>query len=223
VSGHLFTADDRFVKRHGLELRSSWKATTPLLTYTVDAGGLVGKPLDLAFVDASAGIRQIAGAWRAEEDLRVSAEAGSMRHVRAVAQGTIRRGAFRVTGRYQHDQMKGDDAVGIGGVLSSILPRSAIPNRVVDPALPPGTLSARQYDGLRLEVTTPFLPATLFYQRHRAEPVSLSLLGLQVTLKSAANPLLRVPALDLTAGVARVLDEPLRNRTKWWLAMRWTP
>lgn len=225
VSGHLFHADDRLVRRSGLEVRGSWSAQGPLMTWTVDAGALTGNPLDIGFAASSLRARQIlmASNWRAEEEVRLSGEEGTVSHFRGVARASLRNGSFSVTGRYQHDEPHGDDPIDIGGAESSILPRSAIPTRVFDPALPIGTLTGRYYDGVRLETTVPGVPATFFYQRHRTDTASLSLTGLQVTFVSAAHPLLGLPALDLTAGVARVLDEPLHNRTKWWLAMRWRP
>ncbi|HEX9160639.1 MAG TPA: hypothetical protein VF980_02950 [Thermoanaerobaculia bacterium] len=220
--GHLFTANDRFVKRNGGELRASWSGRGPLTAFRIDAGGLAGKPLHLAFADAAVTFRQIVSSVRSEEDLRISGEGGSLNHSRAIARAAIRMGSFGLSGRYQHDQSN-DAGVDVGGVTSSILPRSAIPNRVFDPALPIGTLAGRRYDGLRVEMTTPVLPATMFYQRHRTATENLALAGLEVTLASAPLAIIRAPGIDFTAGGARILDAPLRNRTKFWLSMRWRP
>lgn len=223
VSAHLFNADDRLVKRSGLELRGSWSAQTSLLSFRADAGVLAGKPLDLGFAGAGMLVRQVLAAWRAEEEVHLSGEAGSLRHYRGVGRASLRRGRFSIGGRYEHDEMRGGEVIDVGGAMSSILPLSAIPNRVFDPALPIGTLAGRMYDGARVETNLPVFPATIFYQRHRTERGSVSLAGLQFTFGSAAMPILRYPGLDVTAGVARILDEPLRNRTKWWLVMRWRP
>jgi hypothetical protein len=222
ISGHAFTANDDVVKRNGLEVRGSWMWHAPLSTFSIDAGGLTGKPLDIGFAEASFRQRQIVSTWRANEEIRISAEGGSITHYRGIARASLRGGAFSMAGEVQHDEAR-HDGIDVGGIESSILPRSAIPNRVFDPALPIGTLSGRRHDGTRVELNLPFLPATMFYQRHRTDTTSLSLAGLQVTLVSNATPILRLPALDVTAGAARILDEPLRNRTKWWFAMRWRP
>ncbi|HEV8660707.1 MAG TPA: hypothetical protein VGS96_19040 [Thermoanaerobaculia bacterium] len=222
ISGHAFTANDDLVKRNGLEVRGSWMWHAPLSTFSIDAGGLTGKPLDIGFAEASFRQRQIVSTWRANEEIRITAEGGSITHYRGIARASLRGGAFSMAGEVQHDEAR-HDGIDVGGIESSILPRSAIPNRVFDPALPIGTLSGRRHDGTRVELNLPFLPATMFYQRHRTDTTSLSLAGLQVTLVSNATPILRLPALDVTAGAARILDEPLRNRTKWWFAMRWRP
>jgi hypothetical protein len=223
LAGHAFHANDDLVKRSGVELRASWSAEAPLMALRVEAGGLTGSPIDLTFADASLRVRQVLSSWRTEEEVRLSGEAGSVRHFRGVARGSLRHGAFSVVGRYQHDQSRGNAGVEVGGVPSSILPLSAIPNRVLDPALPVATLRGRRYDSARIETTLPAFPATFFYQRHRADRASVSVAGMQMTFGSEPQPLIRYPGLDFTAGVARILDEPLRNRTKWWLSMRWRP
>ncbi|HEX7420936.1 MAG TPA: hypothetical protein VF505_13690, partial [Thermoanaerobaculia bacterium] len=223
IAGHAFDANDDLVKRRGVELRASWSAQAPLMSVRVEAGGLTGKPIDIGFADASLRVRQVLSSWRTDEELRLSGEGGSLRHFRGVARGSLRRGAFSVVGRYQHDQSRGNGGVEVGGVPSSILPLSAIPNRILDPALPVRTLTGRRYDSVRIETTLPVFPATFFYQRHRTDLASVSVAGLQMTFGSGPQPLIRYPGIDFTAGVARILDEPLRNRTKWWLSMRWRP
>lgn len=223
IAGHAFKANDDLVRRRGVELRASWSAQAPLIAFHAEAGGLTGKPIDIAFADASLRVRQVLSSWRTDEEVGLSGEAGSLRHFRGVARGSLRHGAFSVVGKYQHDQSRGNGGVEVGGVPSSILPLSAIPNRILDPALPVATLSGRRYDSARIETTLPVFPATFFYQRHRTDRAGLSVAGMQVTFGSGPQPLLRYPGLDFTAGVARILDEPLRNRTKWWLSMRWRP
>jgi hypothetical protein len=222
ISAHGFTADDHLVKRNGVEVRGSWTWHGPLHTFSIDAGGLTGNPIDIGFAAASYRQRQIISTWRVNEEIRLSAERGSLTHDRGIARVSLQGGGFSLAGQYQRDEAR-SDGVDVGGIESSILPRSAIPNRVFDPALPIGTLSGRRHDGTRVEATLPFLPATMFYQRHRTDTASVSLAGLEATLVSNATPILRLPALDVTAGVARILDAPLRNRTKWWFAMRWRP
>ena len=224
IAGHAFHANDDLVKRSGLELRASWGAQAPLMTtLSIEGGGLTGKPLDIVFGETALRTRQAVSTWRADEELRFAAETGTVKHFRGVARASVRSGAFSIMGRYQHDEPRGDARIDVGGVESSILPRSAIPNRVFDPALPIGTMSGRRYDSARIETTVPLFPATFFYQRHRTDLASVSVAGLQMTFGSGPQPLIRSPGLDFTAGVARILDEPLRNRTKWWLAMRWRP
>jgi hypothetical protein len=51
----------------------------------------------------------------------------------------------------------------------------------------------------------------------------LRLTGLEWDLASGPVPLVKMPGFHLTLGVARILDEPLDDRTEWWLALAWRP
>jgi len=130
----------------------------------------------------------------------------------------------RVAARYQRDD---GATVTLGGVASSILPRSAYALRVLDPALPVSILGGDRYDGWRIETNVPGVPVNAFYQRHALGGARVSLAGVEGTFLSDPFPILKLPALDFGAGVARVLDAPealgLRGDTKWWVTMRWRP
>ena len=71
------------------------------------------------------------------------------------------------------------------------------------------------------------MPFTAFYQRHELGATRLSLAGAEVKLNSDPFPILKLPGLDLTLGVARIFDAPLpvkaTSETNWWLGMRWHP
>jgi hypothetical protein len=223
VLAHAFRAEERGVRRDGLEVRGIWTRRAALRTFTLEGGGLAGEPRDLVFAEAAVGTRQVRTAWSASQGVRLSADAGDVTHWRAVANGAFRFGGWRVGARYQHD---GGARVDIGGLPSSIVPRSAMATRVFDPALPIRTLTGRRYDGWRVEALTPFLPFTAFYQRHDTGDEQLSLAGLEVKLNSDPLPILKVPGLDVTLGAARVFDAPdapLHDETKWWLGIRWRP
>ena len=131
-----------------------------------------------------------------------------------------RAGSLRIAARYQRD---GGTNVTLGGLASSILPRSAYAHRVLDPALPVAILAGDDYDGWRIESTVPGMPFTAFYQRHTLDGTHLSIAGAQAELHTDPDPILKLPALDLTIGAAYVLDTPLKGETKWWLGMRWRP
>jgi hypothetical protein len=92
--------------------------------------------------------------------------------------------------------------------------------RVLDPALPVAILAGDEYDGWRIESTVPGFPVTAFYQRHELGASRISLAGARAELHSDPFPILKLPGLDLTAGVARVLDE---GDTNWWIGLRWRP
>ncbi|HSP33083.1 MAG TPA: hypothetical protein VLU46_02075 [Thermoanaerobaculia bacterium] len=212
ISAHLFRADDRIEKRSGVELRGSWTAQWPLTSIAIDAGGLTGNPLDIGFARAALQQRQVISTWRAAEEVVVNAERGTVNHERVLARLSLWQGSFHVGAQYAHD----NDAE-VGGIESSILPRSAIPNRVFDPALPIGSLRGR-YDGTRIEASLPILPGTLFYQVHRAGGERLSVTGLETDFASPPIPIVRIPAFHVTAGVARA-----ESRTRWWFGLRWRP
>ena len=111
----------------------------------------------------------------------------------------------------------------LGGLDSSILPRSALYRSVLDPALPEAVLSGDRYEGWRVDARVPFIPFGVFYHAHRVDSTQLALVGGQLTFHSAPNPILKLPALDVTLGVAYGLDAPIEDETKWWLGMTWRP
>ena len=119
--------------------------------------------------------------------------------------------------------MVSDNEANIGGLESSIVPRSAIPDRVYDPALPVNTVAGHRYDGARIELNLPGLPLNPFYQVHRAGGTRLSLAGLEATIDSPPVPIVRAPAFLLTLGIAHVFDEPYRGKTNFWVGLRWRP
>ena len=207
VHAHAFTSD----AEDGLELRGVWSRRFPHSALTVEAGALSD---DLVFGSAAFATRQIRGTWRIEEGLRAEMDD---RHYRGIVSAAVRSGSLRVGARYQHD---GGDQIILGGLPSSILPRSAYALRVLDPAVPVATLTGDEYDGWRIESTVPSLPFTAFYQRHELGGQSLSLAGLEIDVASDPFPILKVPGFDVTLGVARILDG---GDTNWWLGMRWRP
>jgi hypothetical protein len=219
LRAHIYsTSDDAAVRDvsndRGVELRGVWSRTFPLSRLTLEAGALSD---DLVFGSGAFSTRQVLSASRLEEGLRVEVDD---RHYRGVATAGYRTSSWRIAARYQHD---GGDRVTLGGLASTLLPRSAYALRVLDPALPVAVLAGDDYDGWRIESTVPFLPITAFYQRHELGGSRLSLAGGEVRLNSEADPILKVPGLELTLGVAYVFDAPLERDTKWWLGMRWRP
>ncbi|HVE71565.1 MAG TPA: hypothetical protein VNI54_09380 [Thermoanaerobaculia bacterium] len=213
LHGHAYHAEDD----SGGELRARWSRRFPLSRLTLEGGASD----DLVFASGAFSTRQQLGATRFEESVRVDVDD---EHYRAVIGGAVRAGSMRVAARYQRD---GGAPVILGGVPSSILPRSKYALRILDPALPASILDGDEYDGWRIETTLPGVPLNAFYQRHEIGAARVSLAGLDGTLLSDPFPILKVPGLELGAGVARVLDAPeaveLRGETKWWVTMRWRP
>ncbi|HEY3566547.1 MAG TPA: hypothetical protein VGP73_01340 [Thermoanaerobaculia bacterium] len=124
------------------------------------------------------------------------------------------------------------DGYQLGGAEVSLLPDSALSNRIFVPALPVGTRVGTDHEGQRADLTLGFLPAPVFYERHRVwgfgEPRGdwLSLAGLEYRFRLGPMPIVRVPAFDVRVGVARILEDPLREfegSTRWWVVTSWRP
>jgi hypothetical protein len=214
LHGHAYHAEDET----GGELRALWTRRFPTSRLALEAGASD----DLAFASGTFSTRQYFGSTRFEELLRVDVDD---EHYRAIVGAGVRAGSLRLAARYQRD---GGANVTLGGVASSILPRSSYALRVLDPALPVAIASGDEYDGWRIETTVPGgVPLTAFYQRHQLGDTRVSLAGAEATLTTEPLPIVKAPALDFSIGVARILGAPealdLRGETKWWLTMRWRP
>lgn len=200
---HLFSAESQ----HGAELRGSYSLHAPLSVFTIDGGALAGGS-SRAFIDTSFRLRQ----HDSSEELRVAGD--SRRHIRGSLRAAARLGdniaALTLTAAHRD--------VALGGLPSSIIPDSLNIPRVFDPALPPSRRVASSYRGARAELTSSGV--TLFFQHHRLGGETLRVAGAAVVLRHAAEPLVKAPALDLTAGVARVIDE---HRNRAWVGVRWRP
>lgn len=210
VQAHAFHVDD---DDSGLELRGIWTRRFPQSRLTVEGGALSD---DRLFAAAAFSAFQALGKSRVSESLRVDVDDD---HYRASAAASYRGGSIAVGLRYQIDR---GAPITLGGLPSSVLPRSAYAHRVLDTALPAAILAGDDYDGWRVEVGVA-RPVVAFYQRHEVGATRLSLAGLEATMSMEAMPIVKFPGLDLTAGVARVLDSPLEGDTRWWLSMRWRP
>ena len=106
----------------------------------------------------------------------------------------------------------------VGGVASSIVPDALLIGRVLDPALPLGFAAAGRYRGARGDVI--LSSVDFFWQRHDLDTHNIDVRGIELSLRSLPIPLLGLPAVDLTAGAARVGG--IRG-VKGWLALRWRP
>jgi hypothetical protein len=222
ISAHAYRARGVDAPEHGLELRGSWDAILPRSSVRVDAGGLAGS-LTRGFAEGAFRTHQFRGSARADESVALALDGGEgARHIRGILRTSLTLGSFRVGGRYQRDSARGANdplqAIAVGGIDTSIVPRSAFATRVLDPALDPRTLVGRRYEGRRGELG--FGALTAFWQGHNVAGQRTSLAGIEYGTRRAPTPIVKAPALDLTVGVARLLDE---HRTRAWLAIRWRP
>jgi len=195
VTSHLF--------RSGIELRGNYDIHGPMTLLSVEAGGLGGKSSRF-FAQSSFTARQKV----ASATLRAGID--SRQHVRASVRAAARFGGVRLAAAAE-----AANRMSLGGVASSITADSVLLERVLDPALPLKFAEVRRYRGARGEVTLSGF--TAFWQRHSD---NVTVRGIEWTTHSPPIPLLGLPALDLTAGAARVSG--IRG-TKGWLALRWRP
>lgn len=222
VSAHAYSARGVDAPEHGLELRGSWDAVFPLSYVRVDAGALTGS-LTRAFAESSFRTHQLHGAARSDEGVAVAIDGGEgARHLRAIARASVALGGLRLGARYQRDATGGaNDAlqqIAVGGIDTSLTPLSAFATRVLDPALDPRTLLGSRYEGRRGELGLGVV--TAFWQSHNVAGRHTSLAGLELVTRRPPTPIVKAPALDLTLGIARLLDD---HRTRAWLAIRWRP
>jgi hypothetical protein len=183
--------------------------------------------------------------WRLDPALSAHYEAGSTDGAGSwtrwggAARLGVSHGSDRLTLTWRRDASRDVglplDGYQLGGAEVSLLPESALSNRVFVPALPAGARVGTEHEGERAEVELGFLgflPAPVFYERHRVwgfgEPRGgwLSLAGLEYRFRLGPMPVVRVPAFDLRVGVARILEDPLgdfEGSTRWWLVTSWRP
>jgi hypothetical protein len=201
ADAHAFHARDQ----RGIELRGIWRSYFEAGAIAIEAGALERRPSSLGFFDARGLLEQT----DSSESLELAAES---HHARARARGEMKLMGIRFGAEAQRDQ--GD--VTVGGVAPSILPRSAIANRILDPALDTATLAGRNYTGARIDATVSDA-VTFFARQHRlGEKVNVE--GVEVKTKIPPTPLLKLPALGLSIGGARV-----EGRNRYWVAVRIEP
>jgi WD40-like Beta Propeller Repeat len=200
VAVHAFTVRGD----HGVELRGSYSDHGPGRVFRVDSGTLLGDH-SVVFADTSFRLSQ---RNVAAEELRLAGD--SRHHARATLRLAGRAGGL--TGALTLTGARRD--ITLGGLPTSIIPDSRNIGRVFDPTL--AGLAGRDYRGARVEVASGAI--TWFIQQHRLDGETTRVAGAAVMLHSDFEPLAQFAALDLTAGVARVIDE---HRTRAWIGMRW--
>jgi hypothetical protein len=208
---HLF----RETEERGGELRASWTAQTRLLRFSASGGAVAARSYDFAFAEAGARASVVRGALRFSDQLRLFATGGDVRS--AGVFDRVSAGPFGVQVELRRNS---GDPVSAGGIIPSIEPRAFALVRVPDPALPALLLPGRAYRGTQADVTLGGV--TLFAREHRAGS-RIRLAGAEIVRAIERQPLVRLPALQLSLGAARIFDAPLRNRTKWWINLAVRP
>jgi hypothetical protein len=246
VGAHLFLSRERAdLDRQGLELSAgrdwTWSGGDAALRgralwNRIDPGSASLDQELASLTGAWTGFRRLGPLWRLQPGLAAHYEAGRTAGSGGWSRygGTARLGlghqGTRLALSWRRDGSQGVerafDLFQLGGPQVSLLPESALSNRIAVPALPVGSLVGEEHEGQRAELDAGFLPAPLFYERHRLWGPGrdrgdwLSLAGLEYRFSLAPLPIGRIPALDVRLGVARILDDPtgrLTDSTRWWL------
>jgi hypothetical protein len=203
IAAHAF--DTR--ETRGLELRATRDAIFPLSHVSVSGGALVAQHRNWAFLDAHVATRQ----RRIATEL-IDITADSANHLHATARAAVRAGALTFGAAWTAGRH-----LSLGGSASSIEPDSLLLDRVLDPAFARGSLSSSTYRGERLSIGTGGI--TAFWQRHDLGQ-NINVVGIESVTAIPAMPLVKTPALQLTAGIARVRIE---RKTRGWVGVRWKP
>jgi hypothetical protein len=203
IAAHVFdTGESR-----GLELRATRDAVFPLTRISISAGALVAEHRHRAFIDAHLTTRQ-----RRLASERIDLAADSAHHLQATA-----RAAVRAAGLTLGASISAGRHLTLGGTSSSIEPDSLLLDRILDPALARGSFTASTYRAERVSIG--FGGMTAFWQRHHLG-TNIDVLGIETATAIPQMPLVKTPALQLTAGIARVR---LERKTRGWVAVRWKP
>ncbi len=234
--------------RQGLELAASrnWQWSGGRFTWAgrglwnqIEIAGVAGGTQDQEILSLAGdyGVyRRFGPFWRLQPGLSAHYEAG---HTQGTGSWTRYGGAARLGIAYGKDRLeiawqrdgsrdleRSFDLYQLGGSRVSLLPDSALSNRIAVPALPTGTLLGDEHEGQRAELSLNALPTPLFYERHRLWDRNgtrgdwLSLAGLEYRFTLGPLPIGRLPSLDLEVGAAYVLDDPtgrIENDTRWWV------
>jgi len=203
LGAHVFDAHET----RGIELRATREAEFLLARISVSGGGLFEQHRNRAFIDVHAVTWQ-----RRIASQRIDIAADSANHIRATARAAVRAGALTLGA-----QLSAGRHLTLGGTPSTIEPDSLLIERILDPAFERDSFSCANYRGERLTLGTSGL--TAFWQRHHLG-TDIDVFGVETNLSIPPMPLVKTPALQLTAGVAQAR---ITHKVRAWLGVRWKP
>ncbi|HEX2252835.1 MAG TPA: hypothetical protein VHQ65_06185, partial [Thermoanaerobaculia bacterium] len=235
------------VERRGVEVSAGWqrRASTAggLLRFAVGAYAGRAEPApsprfaasydeQSLFAEGLWQPRASIGEWRGGVDLTGRLDHGSTgdldwQRLRGGGGAFLGRGDITLDLSWHHGEIDQGDVpwqlFQVGGTPGSLLPSTVEAARVLVPALPAATFVGKRFDAQRVGLTG-LLPLPLFYARYRAgDGEWLDMAGLEWRGRLGPVPLLRLPELELTLGVAQLLDPPFEDDTEWWAALAWRP
>ena len=189
----------------------------------------------LAYAETSARALATPGKWRLVGGAELHASAGSTpggedwkRALTGLSFSAGRtRGALRVES--VHGWISDDapewETFAAGGVLSPLVDPSLLPQRLPLPAVPLGYVAGERIWTLRIEGRTSAGVIPFWWAGTAGDELGdwKRVWGIEWRLTRDAVPYLGLPASRIEAGVARILDEPLRQETRGWLSLSFRP
>ena len=116
------------------------------------------------------------------------------------------------------------EAFSIGGTGGVLLDDALLSQQLAMPALPVGFLRGHEFWTARASVGGE--PVKLFYWMGDARGDAIDryqVLGVEAIASTPAIHYVRLPAMQVRAGVGRLLDDPLENEWRGWAVLRFVP
>ena len=119
------------------------------------------------------------------------------------------------------------ESIMLGGMETTLLPRAARFDTVLDPVFMNAQFMGDHYEGWNARLTIGGLP--LFYERQRLwnfpspRGAWVGAAGLEWDATSGPMAIVNLPGFDITLGAARILDGLFKDDNKYWLGLSWKP
>jgi Tol biopolymer transport system component len=200
----------------------------------LDADRMPDGTRTLAYAEASHAVLVTPGGWRLTAAAGLTGAAGSTvgeRWTRLTS--TLALGAGRGGGALRVESTLGRaggappiwETFAVGGVTSPLVDPSLLSQRLPLPAVPVGYVRGERIWTARIEARARSGLAAFWWAGTAGEELGdwKRVLGVEWVLDKDPLPYLGLPASRVEAGVARVLDEPLRKETRGWLSVSFRP
>ena len=206
----------------------------------IDPDDIVGDIVDtdgtraLAYAEASYRILATPGSWRLTGGVGVTGAAGSTADEswkRATGSLTlgVGVGAGELRAETAYGTTGGDaplwETFAAGGAVSPLVDPSLLSQRFPLAAVPVGYVAGEEIWTVRVEGRSRSGLRLFWWGGTAGEELGdwKRVTGLEWILDQRAIPYLGLPAARVEAGIARVLDEPLRHETRGWFALTFRP
>ncbi|HEY7473001.1 MAG TPA: hypothetical protein VIE68_11705 [Gemmatimonadota bacterium] len=188
----------------------------------------------LAYAEASIRMLVTPGSWRLSGGLGATGAAGSTaddswtRATASLALGAGR-GAAELRAETAYGRTGGDaplwETFAAGGGVSPLVDPALLSQRFPLAAVPVGYVQGERIWTLRIEGRGPTGLRPFWWAGTAGDELGdwKRAAGIEWVLDQRAIPYLGLPASRVEAGIARVLDEPLRHETRGWLALTFRP